>query len=175
MLVLVLLGTSFFLFHQAGGSDPEFTLDQVHVVEGTVATAETTTGSAGSMRRPTTVVVHSVTLVDRPQNLTFGMVLGRPGPGAQVRLEILDDPQEQFARAAGFPESRFETSVVGVVVDGKVEQSAAETVARAESAARSYRTGALACLVLGLAGGGVLLHRRWPQIRSAIRSTLDRG
>jgi hypothetical protein len=54
-----------------------------------------------------------------------------------------------------------------------VEASTADTVARAEAAARWRRPAALGCLVTGLAWGVVVVRRMWPEIRAAIRSKLD--
>lgn len=160
---LVLLGMSFFLYSQAGGSAADFTLADVRVADGTVATVESTARRSGPPNRQRTSEIVLVTLADRPQNLAFRLTAAAGGgiaPGAQVRFEVLDDPQAEFARAERFPDSTFEVRAVGASVDGRELYSAAAEVERADSAGGGYRFAALACLVLGLAWVGVLVYRR---------------
>lgn len=160
--VLLLLGMSIFLFNRAGQADVGYTVADVHLVEGTVATSETSVRSIGTPTRPSTAVVEVVTLAGWPQNLAFGLTMTPAGgitPAARVRLEILDDPQEQHSRAQRFADGEFEVRAVGATVDGQVVYSAAAEVERAESAGSRYRLGALACLVLGLAWAGVVIRR----------------
>lgn len=171
--VLVLLGMSFFLFDRAGRSEVGYTLDDLHVVEGVVAHHEVARGSFGTGSRPAPVITHAVTLEGRPQNLAFHIAtLDDRGiaPGSRVRLEVLDDPGESFARAASYPEARYGVDVEGAAVDGRVVYSAAEAVERSTAAATTNRLGGLGCLVAGVAWAGVLVRSRW----GAIRSFLDR-
>lgn len=160
---LVLLGMSFFLFSQAGRSAADYTRADVRVVEGTAATVESLPRRSGPPNRQRTSVAHLVTLADRPQNLLFRLTTlpeGGIAPGAHVRFEVLDDPQAEFARAERFADSTFEVRAVGASVDGRTVYSAAAEVERAEGAGSSYRSGAVACLVLGLAWAGVVVYRR---------------
>jgi hypothetical protein len=114
-----------------------------------------------------------VTLADRPQNIVFRLTVPPEGgiaPGARARLEILDDPQEEFARARTHLDASYQVRALGATVDGQVVYSAVAATERAGSAATSYRLGAIACLVLGLGWAGSTVHRH----RRAIRSWVDR-
>ena len=76
--------------------------------------------------------------------------------GSPVRLEVLDDPAARAAHAHEFPDSTFAQSLVELAIRGEVRISAGETVARAETAATSFRraaltSGAPACLDLSSA------------------------
>jgi hypothetical protein len=145
----------------------------VHVVEGVVATFDTSVDTTGTPSRPSTSIGYLVTLADRPQNLVFRLTVPLEGglaPGARVRLEILDDPQEEFARARTHPDASFQVRAAGATVDGDVVYTSAASEERAGSAATTYRLGAIACLVLGLAWAGFTVHRH----RRAIRSWADR-
>ncbi|MFI6497324.1 hypothetical protein [Nonomuraea typhae] len=156
---LILLGFALFQFTRASQSAPAFAMSAVRVVEGTVATSDTKTTGVGAGNRRTSRVDYTLTLTGRPQNVAFRLDTTPAGgvvAGARVRLEILEDPEEAFTSGARYPGSGNQIHAVGAAVNGETVYSAADYVSRSESAAGSYRTYAIVCLLLGLAWAGAV-------------------
>ncbi|MFI6291538.1 hypothetical protein ACIBEJ_08100 [Nonomuraea sp. NPDC050790] len=170
MPALVLLGFALFFHDRAGKGEPAFTMAEVRVVEGTVATADTSRTQVGSGNRQSSRVDYTLTLTGRPQNVSFRLDVPPEGgirTGARVRLEILEDPEEAFTSAARFPDGSNRIHAVGAVVDGKPVYTAAEYVGRGEAAATRDGRVALVFLLLGLAWVAVVyVVKIRPYVRS---------
>ncbi|MFI9551038.1 hypothetical protein [Nonomuraea endophytica] len=156
---LVLLGFAIFYNDRAGKSEPDFTMAEVKVVEGIVATSDISRTQVGSGNRQTSRVDYTLTLTGRPQNVSFRLDTPPQGgvkAGMRVRLEVLEDAEAAFTSATRYPDGSNKIHAVGAVLDGKPVYTAAEYVARSESAASGNGRIALIFLLLGLAWGAVV-------------------
>ncbi|MFI6535843.1 hypothetical protein ACIBHY_25575 [Nonomuraea sp. NPDC050547] len=170
MPALVLLGFAIFFNDRGGKSEPDFTMAEVNVIEGTVAAFDVSRTQTGTGNRQSTRVDYLLTLTGRPQNVSFRLDTTPAGgvtAGMRVRLEILEDAEEAFTSATRYPDGTNRIHAVGAVVDGKPVYTAAEYVARSESAASGNGRIALIFLLLALAWGAVVY---FVKIRPYVRS-----
>lgn len=165
-IALVLLAG--LLWQQAEERAPAFRRDEVHVLEGAVAgftTVDSPEHAAAPQRNVDVLRPRSAFWLEGyPPNLLFYLhgsswtMAADVAVGTRVRLEVVDDPIAQMARARQFPDATFAQPLVGLVVGEQTIRSASETIARAEEATRAFQR---AAMIAGVAALGWIAWAGW--------------
>lgn len=147
-ILLALLVLTGLLFAQADARRPPFTMADIHVVTGAIASFETVSvperAAAPQINSTTFRTRTALRLEGYPANLLAYI----PGsswnmatdvePGADVRIEVAQDPASLADLARSNPAAAYLLAIDGLQIGERVYFSAGDTIARAENAVRFF-------------------------------------
>ncbi len=147
-ILLALLVLTRLLFAQADARRPPFTMADIHVLSGAIASFDTVSvperAAAPQINSTTYRARTAIRLEGRPPNIlayipgSTWSVASEIAPGTHVRLEVTEDPIALAAQARAYPAATFLLAVHGLQIGDRVYFSASDTIARADNAVRFY-------------------------------------
>lgn len=147
-ILLALLIIAWSLLAQADARRPPFSMADIQVVTGAIASFET----VQVPERAAAPNINSTTFRDRaafrldgyPPNLLAYIpgsawdMAADVAPGSEARLEVAENPAVLAAQARANPAATYLLAIAGLQIGDRVHFSASDTVVRAESAVRFF-------------------------------------
>jgi hypothetical protein len=159
-ILLALLILTWSLFAQADARRPTFSMTDIHVITGTIASFESVAvperAAAPNINSTTYRARTALRIQGYPPNL-LAYVPGSSwnmdadvAPGTIVRLEVTEEPGALAARARANPTATYPLAIDGLQIGGRVHFTASDSITRAENAALVFTRLALAAALASL-------------------------